>query len=445
MMYSNSDIIDNKYRVTGLCSDQGGMGIILFVVPVVGTAPYQLVLKYCKVDKHEVIQRFNREVRNMIGFAGNSRVMQIHDHNLAHVPPYFVMQYLNNGDLTTIASDLQSNNDLQERLFMAMADCISELHSKGIQHRDIKPQNFLRDNDSLVLTDLGLSKEIGAGTTFTMNHEYWGTQGYIPPEFIVDGFANADASSDIFMLGKSFYNLLTNRDPMYITSEGLHPAMFHVIEKCCAVDKGKRYHTIPELKQGISLAYDVILNRASGSGRARQMLVQILDRLHTVNQYYSGEVREFVELLASLPRDEQNAIIYDLPREFFIVMSLDTMSDILGLFLDCYEPFVQPAVNTFSYAEIVANNMKEVFQRASSPAQRATALELAIHAAIWANRFAAMDTCRDMVISVEANDLGLLVATLVSQNKDSFLDHIQPAACKNDLIKRALREAREES
>jgi len=56
-----------------------------------------------------------------------------------------------------------------------------------------------------------------------------------------------------------------------------------------------------------------------------------------------------------------------------------------------------------------------------------------------------MDTCKDMVMSVEANDLGLLVATLVSQNKDSFLDHIEPAACKNDLIKRALREAREES
>jgi len=216
-------------------------------------------------------------------------------------------------------------------------------------------------------------------------------------------------------------NLLTNRDPMYITNTGLHPAIFHIIEKCCAVDKGKRYQTIPELKQGISLAYDVILNRASGGGRARQMLAQILDKIHTANQYNSAEIKEFVDLLASLPFDEQYAIIYDLPREFFIVMSLNPMSDVLGLFLDCYDPFVQPAVHTFSYAEVVANNMKEVFQRASGPAQRAKALELAVHAAIWANRFAAMDTCRDMVMSVEANDLGLPVATLVSQNKDSFL------------------------
>lgn len=444
-MYSSGDIIDNKYRVTGLCSEQGGMGNIVFVDLVVGTAPYQLVLKYCKVSKPEVIQRFNREVRNMLGFAGNSRVMQIHDHNLAHVPPYFVMQYFANGDLTKIASALQADGNFQEQVFMAMADCISELHSKGLQHRDIKPQNFIRDNDSLVLSDLGLSKEVGAGTTFTMNHEYWGTQGYVPPEFIADGFANPDASSDIFMLGKSFYNLLTNRDPMYITNTGLHPAIFHIIEKCCAVDKGKRYQTIPELKQGISLAYDVILNRASGGGRARQMLAQILDKIHTANQYNSAEIKEFVDLLASLPFDEQYAIIYDLPREFFIVMSLNPMSDVLGLFLDCYDPFVQPAVHTFSYAEVVANNMKEVFQRASGPAQRAKALELAVHAAIWANRFAAMDTCRDMVMSVEANDLGLPVATLVSQNKDSFLDHIEPAACKNDLIKRALRAAREES
>lgn len=86
--------------------------------------------------------------------------MQIHDHNLAHVPPYFVMQYFANGDLTTIASALQADGNFQEQVFMAMADCISELHSKSLQHRDIKPQNFLRDNDSLVLSDLGLSKEV---------------------------------------------------------------------------------------------------------------------------------------------------------------------------------------------------------------------------------------------------------------------------------------------
>jgi hypothetical protein len=326
-----------------------------------------------------------------------------------------------------------------------MADCVNELHSKGLQHRDIKPQNFLRDNDSLVLSDLGLSKEIGAGTTFTLKHEFWGTQGYIPPEFIDDGFADANASSDIFMLGKSFYNLLTSRDPMYITNAELHPAIFHVIEKCCAIDKNKRYQTIPELKQGLSLAYDVILMRASGGGSARQMLAQILDKLHVTNQYNSAEVKKFVNLLVSLPIDEQYTIIYDLPPEFFIVMSLDPMSDVLGLFLDCYEKFVQPAVHTFSYAETVSYNMKQIFQRAIKPEHKARALEHAVHAAIWANRFAAMDTCRDMVMSVENNELGLLVATLVSQNRETFLDHIEPAACKNDLIKRALRSKREKS
>ncbi|MFA4829178.1 MAG: protein kinase [Thermodesulfovibrionales bacterium] len=440
--FLNGEIIDGKYAVTGVCSDKGGMGNILFVNPVASPPPYPIVLKYCKSTESEVLQRFNREIRNMVTFAGNSKVVQIYDHNLSHKPPYFVMKYFSDGDLTTLCTSLTSNYHLQERTFIQMVDCVNELHAKGLQHRDIKPQNFLQDGNTIMVSDLGLSKEIGAGTTCTMSHEFWGTQGYLPPEFVSAGFKNAEASSDIFMLGKSFYYLLTERDPLYITDADIHPAVFHLIEKCCAVEKQRRFQSLADLKQGLSLAFDVVLNRALVGSKARQIFSQIIDRLRAENTYDPEQVMLFVNLLASLPRDEQDAVIFDLPREFFIVVSMEPLSTVLETFLKSYEPFVQPSVKIFSYAEVVANNMKEIFRRAHRVQDRAKALELAVNAAIWANRFVAMDTCREMVMSIDGNDLGLLVSTIITENKDSFLTQIEPAACKNDIIKKALRETR---
>jgi serine/threonine protein kinase len=293
-----------------------------------------------------------------------------------------------------------------------------------------------------VACDFGLVKEIGVGSTFTMSHEYWGTQGYLPPEFISEGFAKAEPSSDIFMLGKSFYSLLTNRDPMYITKTGVHEAVFHVIEKCTKVERSKRYQALGELKQGLSLAYDIILKRTQGSAQARQTLTQILERLSTLNQFKTKEVADFVALLSSLPRDDQDSIIGDLPTEFFTMISAEPLSDALGAFLVTYEPFVKPAVNTFSYAEVVAKNMSRIFLGSLSIEQRALALEFAVDAAIWANRFDAMDVCREFIMEITDDGLALRVATMIAARSDSFLQYIEPVSCGNEVIKRALREAK---
>ena len=440
-MYKVNDVIDSKYTVTGLCSDFGGMGTILHVTTVIGEPPFPLVLKYCKIDKPDTIQRFNREVRNALAFQDNAKVIQIVDHNLDHSPPYFVMQFYPDGDLTTFWPDIQTDHNLQESIFMSMVDCVQELHAQGYQHRDIKPQNFLRDKSNLVISDLGLAKEIGAGTTFTMKNEYWGSQGYTPPEFIAEGFACAKPHSDIFMLGKSFYNLATKRDPMYLTGKDIHEALFHVIDKCCLVDERQRFQTIAELKQSLSLAYDIILDRAHGDAKARQALAKILDKLSTTNKYSTDDVEDFITILDSLPKDVQEGIISELPKPFFSVIALDPVSHLLPIFFRCYEPFVRKAVGLYSYAETVANNMAVVFKHSINNAHKAKALEIGANAAIWANRFTAMDTCRSLITSVVDDGLALLISAIITQHPGSFLTSIEPAACKNEIIKKALREA----
>ena len=145
-------------------------------------------------------------------------------------------------------------------------------------------------------------------------------------------------------------------------------------------------------------------------------------------------------MLDSITYDEQYVIIHDLPREFFIAVSLQPSPDVLAMFLKCYERFIEPAVHTFSYAEVVANNMKEIFRYGQRPEYKAKALEIAVNGAIWANRYAAMDTCREMIMSVEDDQLGLLVGTIINSNKDTFVAQIEPSACKNDRVKKTLRD-----
>lgn len=49
--------IDGQYRVTRVCSDESGMGTLLFVEPTSKEYDWDLVLKYCKEDEGNVAVR----------------------------------------------------------------------------------------------------------------------------------------------------------------------------------------------------------------------------------------------------------------------------------------------------------------------------------------------------------------------------------------------------
>lgn len=193
-MFRIGDIVDGKFRVDGVCSESGGMGIILHVTPVLKPLQHRVVLKYCRGNDEEQLRRFRREARLMASFEGNSKVAQIVEHNVDHDPPYYVMRYYTDGDVSRLAPTLQSSYEMQEQCFLQMIDCVQEPHSRNEFHRDIKPANFLLDGHQILVSDFGLTTEIGSNTAFTRSSVYWGTHGFIPPEFLDGGFKHADAN-----------------------------------------------------------------------------------------------------------------------------------------------------------------------------------------------------------------------------------------------------------
>ena len=87
---------------------------------------------------------------------------------------------------------------------------MSHAHSRGIVHRDIKPQNImvLRDG-SVKVTDFGIA--CLSNSANTMTQEALGSVHYISPEQAKGN--RPDARSDIYSAGVVLYEMLTGRLP----------------------------------------------------------------------------------------------------------------------------------------------------------------------------------------------------------------------------------------
>jgi len=439
MNYAIGDIIDERFEVTDLCSDHGGMGVVLLVEDTSKEFEDILALKICREEDKDHIKRFRRECRLLENFKNNSRVVDILYSETDHSPPYFVMKYYEDGDLTTLVDRIKQDAGLQESIFMDMIDCIAELHANDVLHRDIKPQNFLLDGDSLVVSDFGLGVEPDSKTRFTSTTAIWGTEGFIPPEFRGGKFKEPLPSGDVYMLGKSFYTLLTGQTPLYLMEDEVHPALFHVIERACELDHDRRYQNLAELKQALHSAYNVILGRGGHLGEVHQLLSTIKDKLENDRKYDSSEVRKFVSELALADEDDQIRICTELERPFFAIWANEKLEPELPSFLKTYRKMVESGQYGFAFAETIASNMKAIFKSADiSDRTRAKALELAIDAAERMNRFAAMDTCISMITSVSDDELGIHVATVIQKAQSSFIASIEASQCKCDSVRNAI-------
>ncbi|MET0280302.1 MAG: protein kinase [Steroidobacteraceae bacterium] len=410
------------------------MGAVLYV-EARPPYPFQVVLKYCRETSGEQVQRFRRETRLLASYAGNGKIVNVVHSNSDHDPPYVVMQYYPGGDLGKAASLIRSSDQNLENAILQMIDGLAELHARGHFHRDIKPQNFLIDGQNILVSDFGLTTEVGSETAFTRSSVWWGTYGYIPPEFLDGGFKNADAAGDIFMLGKTIFAISTGKDPLYLVAGGLHAPLYHVIERCCSFNKGQRYQSLAHLRQAVVAAFDVILGRGGGVGMVKQILSSIEDRLRQEQRYDPQQVGQFAEQLALLNPADKTRVCLELPQQIFSVFSQAEVKQHVDEFLAVYSEMVEEQSYGWSYAEKIASNMKVIFKSADAdPHTKGMALDIAIRASIYMNRYAAMDVCTDLIREVTQEPLGSIVASVIARHSGSFVDNIEVVTCKNQAV-----------
>ena len=137
--------------------------------------------------------------------------------------PYLVMRLVDGDDLAARLPDLALPADARgaeahqyqvaiARLIATVARAVDFAHTRGVLHRDLKPNNILLDPEGRPhLTDFGIAKSLDQETGLTQTAELLGTLSYMSPEQAA-GKATARAT-DIYSLGAILYELLTRQRP----------------------------------------------------------------------------------------------------------------------------------------------------------------------------------------------------------------------------------------
>jgi serine/threonine-protein kinase len=124
------------------------------------------------------------------------------------------------------------------RILIEVADALSYAHSRGVVHRDIKPDNILLDHedDRALVTDFGIARAIieGSDARLTATGMAIGTPAYMSPEQSA-GDREIDGRSDLYALGVVAYQMLAGELPFNATST---PAMLvkHLSERPQPID-----------------------------------------------------------------------------------------------------------------------------------------------------------------------------------------------------------------
>ncbi|TYB48685.1 serine/threonine-protein kinase [Actinomadura chibensis] len=96
------------------------------------------------------------------------------------------------------------------RLLAALAEAVADVHARGIEHRDLKPQNVILAKDGPKLIDFGIARGDDQ-TAITRTGTMAGTPGYLAPEVVLRG--ETGRAMDVFALAGTVAFACTGRPP----------------------------------------------------------------------------------------------------------------------------------------------------------------------------------------------------------------------------------------
>ena len=216
-------------------------------------------------------QRFLREIE-VLKRLDHPLITRLIDYGEAEWFLYYVMSWAEGPTLRRYL-DKHGQASLEQTVkgSSEVLEAVAHAHSRGVVHRDVKPDNIVLTEQGAMLLDFGIARAIANSETQRVTRSGFtvGTSAYMSPEQAMG--ADVDERSDIYSLGCVLYECLAGKPPFSHPLEShvlqLHqrapvprvsgirsnvpPALSAVVHRALAKDPGERWQTAVEMRQAL--------------------------------------------------------------------------------------------------------------------------------------------------------------------------------------------------
>ena len=203
-------MLDGRYEIIELIGSGGMANVYKAKCHRLNRMVAVKILKSDMAENEEIRRRFRDESR-AVAQLSHANIVSVYDVSSSGDTEYIVMELI---DGITLKQYMERRGQMDWReslhFIIQIMRALEHAHSRGIIHRDIKPQNImvLRDG-SVKVADFGIACLQNNAQTLTQ--DALGSVHYISPEQARG--EHIDARSDIYSAGVVLYEMLTGRLP----------------------------------------------------------------------------------------------------------------------------------------------------------------------------------------------------------------------------------------
>src|SRR6266403_55646 len=204
-------ILAGRYEIVATLGE-GGMGAVYKAKDLELDRMVALKVIRPELAKNPaIIDRFKQELL-LSQRVTHRNVIRIYDLGEGDGVKFITMEFIEGQDLRSLIHERkkvapEEAVEVMEQVCLAL----DAAHSVNVIHRDLKPQNIMRDKTGRILVmDFGLARTL-EGDGMTQTGALVGTMEYMSPEQALA--KELDQRSDIFSAGLIFYELLSGQMP----------------------------------------------------------------------------------------------------------------------------------------------------------------------------------------------------------------------------------------